>query len=417
MLIRVGKGMKTMFTNFVSLVLLQGVNYILPLLTYPFLFRVLGVEKWGLVSFGYAVILYLSMITEFGFSLSATKFISENRSNLEKINAYLNSAMICRLILCIVSFFILLVLISFVHRFKDQYLFYLLFFGVVIGNTMFPIWFFQGMENMKYITIFNLAAKLLSFVPFFIFIKKPDDYIYVPVFYSIGYISAGIISLYSVYNTLRMKFFFTSKKHIWFCMKDSSTYFLSRVSVSLFTTSNLIFIGFAGGDVAAGYYSAAEKLYQAYNQMLTPFSGVLFPHISKTKDVLFFKKVFSYITGINVGIVLVVLLLSSIIVQLIYAPDSDSSTIVFRILASACFVTIPSMLLGYPFLAALGHPHYTNWTTSAVSLFHIIGIFILFVSGTITIYNVAIMVVFTEILNLLLRIYGVRKYRLLNPGK
>jgi PST family polysaccharide transporter len=84
MLIRVGKGMKTMFTNFVSLVLLQGVNYILPLLTYPFLFRVLGVEKWGMVSFGYAVILYLSMITEFGFSLSATKFISENRVILRR---------------------------------------------------------------------------------------------------------------------------------------------------------------------------------------------------------------------------------------------------------------------------------------------------------------------------------------------
>lgn len=412
-----GKGMKTMITNFISLVLLQGINYVLPLVTYPFLFRVLGVERWGLVSFGYAVILYFSMFTEFGFSLSATKYISENREDLSKVNTYLNSAMICRIILCLVSFLILLLLIFFVEKFKDQSVFYLLFFGVVIGNTMFPLWFFQGMENMKYITVFNLAAKSLSFIPFFVFIKNPDDYIFVPVFYSLGYISAGIISLYFVYNTLQMKYFYTSRKQIWFCMKDSSTYFLSRLSVSLFTTSNLIFIGFVGGDVAAGYYSAAEKLYQAYNQMLTPFSGVLFPHIAKTKDVSFFKKVFNYITGLNLGVVCLVLLLSSFIIQLIYAPDNDYSTNVFRILTCACFVTIPSMLLGYPFLAALGHPHYTNWTTTVVSIFHVAGICILFVAGIISIYTVAVMVVLTETLNLLLRIYGVKKYKLFTLGK
>lgn len=412
-----GEETKTMMTNFISLVLLQGINYVLPLITYPYLFRILGVERWGLVSFAYAMVLYFSMFTEFGFNLSATKYISENRSDLKKVNTYLNSAMLCRIILCLICFLILLVLILTVNRFKAESLFYMLFFFVVIGNTMFPLWFFQGMENMKYITVFNLTAKSISFIPFFIFIKDPQDYIYVPVFYSLGYISAGIVSLYFVYKTLQMKWFYTSWKQVKFCMADSFTYFLSRASVSLYTTSSLIIIGFVGGNVAAGYYSAAEKLYQAYNQMLTPFSGVLFPHMAKTKNVFFFKKVFKRVTAINFGILCVVLLLSSFIIQIIYAPNNDYSTCVFRILICACFVTIPSMLLGYPFLAAMGHPHYTNWTTTIVSIFHVLGICLLFAFRMVSIYTVAAMVVCTETLNLFFRVYGVRKYKLFNPSR
>ena len=94
------KKLKTpMVINFISLALLQGVNYLLPLLSFPFLFRVLGVERWGLVTFGYSLMQYFVMFTDFGFNLSATKFISEHRNDLQKINSYLNSAMIGRNIL------------------------------------------------------------------------------------------------------------------------------------------------------------------------------------------------------------------------------------------------------------------------------------------------------------------------------
>ena len=164
-----------MAVNFISLVLLQGVNYLLPLISFPFLFRVLGVERWGLVTFGYSLMQYFVMFTDFGFNLSATKYISQHRSDPKAINDYLNSAMTGRFLLCLVSLLILLILIGGFDKFRTDALFYLLYFGIIIGNVMFPMWFFQGMENMKYITVFNIIAKSLSFIPFFIFIRKPED--------------------------------------------------------------------------------------------------------------------------------------------------------------------------------------------------------------------------------------------------
>ena len=401
-----------MAINFISLALLQVFNYLLPLLSFPFLFRVLGVERWGLVTFGYSLMQYFVMFTDFGFNLSATKYISEHRNDLQKINSYLNSAMIGRFILCGISLAILLALISYFDKFSTESIFYLLYFGIILGNVMFPMWFFQGMENMKYITVFNIVAKSLSFIPFFIFIRKPEDYIYVPIFYSIGFVLAGIVSLFIVYFKMGMKWYFTSISQISSSLKDSSAYFLARASTSLFTTSNSFLLGLVCGNTMVGYYSAAEKLYQAYNQLLSPFTGVLFPHIAKSRDVLFFKKIFYRITFTNLFCVAAALLLASYVLDIVYGTADPNILEVFRILVTACFVTIPSMLLGYPFLAAMGHPLYTNYTVMTTSVVHITGLVVLYIYGAISPITVAMMVVMSETLLILFRIWGVRRFRL-----
>ena len=407
-----GKLNNPMATNFISLVLLQGVNYLLPLLSFPFLFRILGVERYGLVTFGYALMQYFVMFTDFGFNLSATKYISQHRNNLRAINAYLNSAMIGRVVLCFISFIVLLVLISTFDKFRSESTLYILFFGIIIGNVMFPMWFFQGMENMKYITIFNIVAKSLSFIPFFIFIRGPEDYLYVPICYSVGFILAGLVSLCIVYYKMGMRWYITPASQIKCALKDSSTYFLSRASTSLFTTSNSFLLGLVCGNTAVGYYSAAEKLYQAYNQLLSPFTGVLFPHIAKSRGVAFFNMVFYRIAVLNILSVGLVLILASYVLQIVYGTSDANILQIFRTLICACFVTMPSMLMGYPFLAAMGHPLFTNWTVICTSVLHITGLFILYLLHSLTPVNVAMMVVFSETLLISFRIWGIKRFQL-----
>ncbi|MDR1200769.1 MAG: oligosaccharide flippase family protein [Tannerellaceae bacterium] len=404
---------KPMTQNFVSLVLLQGVNYLLPLVSFPFLFRVLGFERWWLISIGYALIQYFVLFTDFGFNLSATKYISVHRDDNVRVNRYLNSAFICRILLGFVGFIILFILISTVGRFRQDASFYLLYFGIVVGNIMFPMWFFQGVEKMKYITIFNIVAKLISFIPFFIFIRKPEDYMLVPLFYTTGYIFAGLVSIYIIYFKERMKWFLPTSAEIKFAFKDSSTYFLSRISVSVFTYSNSFVLGLVCGNAAAGYYTAAEKLYQAYNQLLTPFTGVLFPYMAQARDIHFFKKIFRRITVGNVFLLTGILLASYWIIQVVYGEAAQAGSLtVFRILLFGCFFTIPSMLLGYPFLAAIGYASYTNWTIFIVSLLHLSGLAILFFSGCLTINTVAALVVVAELLLLTFRLRAVVHYKL-----
>jgi len=399
-----------MVSNFLALVVLQGINYLLQLISYPYLLRTLAIERFGLVFWAYAIIQYFVTFTDFGFNLSGTKYIAQHRDYPDKINQFLNSAFIGRIVLGLISLVGLFILIFSFQRFHNEALLFLCYFGIIVGNVMFPLWYFQGIEQMKYITLFNLIAKSLSILPIFVFVKRPEHYIYVPVCYSIGYMIAGLISVYFIYFKTGMKWFIPSFRSIWFALKDSSTYFLSRSSLSLFTNTNTFILGLVCGNVIQGYYTAAEKLYQAYEYLINPLSQVLFPHMSKTQDVSFFKKLFKRIVSANLLLVVLILVLSKWIISFVYGAEMEQTLMVFRVLLFATLFSIPSMLVGYPYLAALGHPKYTNWTIVFTSCLHISVIAVLYFFNAITLTNIALLVVFSHLLLLSLRGYGVKKF-------
>ncbi len=400
-------------SNFLSLTSLQMFNYLLPLLTVPYLFRVLGVDKFGLLTFAYAFIQYFIVITDFGFNLSATKFISENRNEKTKINEYVNSVFLAKFLLFLLSSCVLIVTVFSIERFYSEWRVYLLYLGMILGNVIFPVWYFQGIEKMKFITIINVLAKTLSICPIFFVVKNNSDYIFVPMFYSIGYLLAGLYSILVVYGRMGMRFFIPPFINVLNCLLNSATYFVSRISISLYTVSNSFVIGLALGDNAVGYYAIAEKVYQAFNSLFLPLSSTIFPYMAKNKNINLFKKIFSYSMFINITIVIIGILCSTFIMNIIYNEINMESIKILNVLMISLVFSVPSVLIGYPFLAALGHPKYTNWTVVIGSVIHILILFILWITGSISLFLVACTVVLTELIIFIQRLYGIHKYKLI----
>lgn len=398
--------------NFISLGIIQGINYVLPLVTIPFLFNQLGVEKYGLVNFFFAFVQYFIILTDFGFGLSGTRFIAANRENKNLVNRFLNSACLSRLLMGCLSFIVLLFCLFLIPTFEKYKLFTILFFGQVIGNCMNPVWLFQGMERMKYNTILHITTRLISILPLFFIVRKPDDYLYIPICYSAGAIIAGILSLVFIKRVFGMKFYFTSIQEIWDVTRDSSKYFLSRISVSLFTNTNTFLLGLVCGNVAVGYYSLADKIYVALNSIYGPINGTIFPYMTKQKNLGLFKKFLFYGILFNSLMLLCFYFVFPFLHPFVFDDFSDNSLSVLNILMFSNLICLPATFLGYPFLAAWGHPNYCNYTLIFSSIFHICGLTCLYLFNAVSIYSVACMVVLCELFLLCARVYGVKKYKL-----
>jgi len=407
-------GLGRLAENFVSLSVLQIINYILPLVTLPYLVRVLGAEKFGLVMFAVAFIQYFLMLTDYGFDLSATQEISVNRDNKDKIDEIFSSVMLIKGVLTILGLAILAGMIIWIPKFRGDWLVYILTFGTVVGHTLFPVWFFQGMERMKYITALNILAKVVFTVLIFVFIRAQTHYVYVPLFNSLGYLVSGAIGVWMAFSRFKVKPVLPGLSIIHRYFKFSTQFFLSRVSVSLYSNSNSFIIGLVLGNTMVGYYTAAEKLLIAMRMLYNPLTTALYPYMAKVKNVRLYKKIFTGATVLNFFISLLVFILSGFIIGIMFGDGYEVSATLLRIFAVLNFVMVPAILLGYPLLAAMGYPGIVNYSVVIASVIHIILLVALI--PVLNVYLVAYITILTQIIVMGIRIYGVKKYMLKAEG-
>jgi PST family polysaccharide transporter len=408
---------KIISNNFFSLTSLKVLTYILPLITFPYLIRVLGIEKFGLIMFAQATMYYFEIVVDFGFNLSATREVALNAKKPNKLNEIISAVFSIKFMLLLFSFLVLIVAINLFDRFLQDSMLYYYSFLKIIALAFFPVWFFQGIEKMKYITLIDILSKSIFTVLIFVFVQSESDYILVPLISGVGYIVGTIFSLIYLFKRFKKSFIICSFSVIKKYFNDSLMFFLSRVSVSLYTTSNAFVLGLVTSNIMVGYYAVAEKLYMVIRQMYQPIVQVIYPYISKTRNVKFFKKLYPIIILLNFIGIYVLWQFAAEIIQLVTTETFFESVKVFRILLIVACIVVPSVLIGYPFLAALGYKNEANYSTIIGSLFHVISLTVLFFCNSIDIYNIVYLLIITELIVLLYRLYVVYNNKLFSNEK
>ncbi len=346
------KDYRRILDNILSLFSLQGLNYILPLITFPYLTRVLGPDKYGLVAFALAFIGYFQILTDYGFNMSATREISIHREDEEKVSRIYSSVLTTKALLMVFSFLVMTVMVFSFDKFRTDWLLYYFSFLLVVGNLLLPTWFFQGMEKMRYISILNIGISLIYTAAIFIFVRGTSDYLYVPLISALGTIIIGIYSMRLVKRQFGVSFKRPSPADVKHQLLEGWHVFISTVAVSLYTISGTFILGFFASNTIVGYFSVAYRIINIATGLLNPISQSIYPYISslavKSREdaISFIKKSTRLIGVLSFLVSLLMFIFAGLILYILAGIQYEQSVLLVRIMAFLPFIIALSNMFG-----------------------------------------------------------------------
>ncbi|MFH1799238.1 MAG: flippase [Candidatus Omnitrophota bacterium] len=335
---------KTVLHNFASLSVLQAITYLLPVLILPYLFRVIGPEKFGLIAFAQAFVQYFMILTDYGFSISATKEISLCQHDHAEVSKVFSSVMTAKIGLAVVSLVLVGCIVYFIPKFRDDWMVYVLSFGAVLGNTLFPVWFFQGTEKMKYIADLNIAGGILMAVLILFFVRGPQDYLMVPLIVSSVGLVTGLWGQYIAFKHLGISFRFPGYTSLREQLTAGWDIFVSIVAINAYTTTRIFAVGLLTNHTITGFYSIAEKLAGLCQTFpLSSFSQALFPrlskifHKSKARAFEFMRRIQLITVTISLLCLPPIFVFADPIIRVIFGGHYPETVLSFRLLLISVF--------------------------------------------------------------------------------
>lgn len=270
---------KALLESFFSLSILNGLNVILPLITLPYILRVVGAANYGVYSYVYVIVQYLLILNTYGFDYSATKQIAQNRHNVDEVNKIYNTVIACRVLLLLGGVVLFGILSPFLLGTHTKYVMFLMGLGIVIGDTFNPVWLFQGMEKMRFLTIVNFISKSIFTILIFLLIREEDDFILIILLNSSGFLLAGLISTIIARKQFNIHFVRPKWSDMKIQYKEGLSIFGSTVGINLYRNANIFILNFFVSEAAVGVYAAAEKVIKGLQMITVPIAQALYPHL------------------------------------------------------------------------------------------------------------------------------------------
>ena len=355
------QGRNRLYKNIVSLVSLQGMQYILGLILVPYLVRVLGPEQFGAVALMQGVIQYFNIFIDYGFNLTAPRSIAQAAE--ADISRLFNVFFWGKLFMGVIVTVLFLIFYEILKLFYPVSVNWMLFTAVycsVIGNIIFPVWFFQGIQQMGYITIFNICGRIITMVLIFVIVRSPEDYVWAAFFQSCTPIFAGFGALWIILRHFPGAFSLPAMNQLKQVYHDGWHIFISTLAINLYTASNIVILGFLTNHTVVGYYSGASKIIGCIKSLLGPVSQAIYPYISQmmkesTQQGMHFLKKLLLLFGCAGTIMSLMIFAGSKFIVLLFLGDQyEPSVLMLQLMSLVPMMVALSNILGIQTMLPLG---------------------------------------------------------------
>jgi polysaccharide transporter, PST family len=275
---------KVLVENFFSLSILQVITFIFPLITTPYIAKTIGLASYGKIAFAAAFCAYFTIIVDYGFNLTATREVSRNKSSESALNYIYTKVFFSKLFLLSLSSIVFLAIVLSVRELRSNFYLYCFSYFVVINNLFYPQWFFQGIEKMKFITLFNILIQTLYVISIFIFIRIQSDYLLLPLLTGVFTFLIGLTSMIIINRRFKVKFVRISFSDVTIELKNSRYIFINQLMPNLYNNSSTFFLGIFAPASTVGLYAAAQKVISIGTSLLNILSRVFFPHLAHSPN-------------------------------------------------------------------------------------------------------------------------------------
>lgn len=396
--------------NSLMLLMMNIAKMVFPLLTLPYLTRVLTTDGYGTVVYVKSVMTYMQLMVDFGFLLSATKSIVNAAGNRETCGRVVGNVVAAKISLSVVSFLVLIGLTAALPILRRHAAYTLLSFVPVFLTIFLLDFLFRGLEKMEVITFRFVIMRGVSMVLTFFVIHSDADLLLMPVLDIIGTLLAiGLVAL--EVRKLNLHISVSGPAEIWGELKQSAVYFASSMASTSFNALNTLLLGIMLTTQEVAYWGVCMQAVAAIQAVYTPITDSLYPVMIKKKEIrLITRMVKLFLPLIAVGCVLA-WFLAEFGLTLIGGHQYTAAAPVFRRLIPVLFISFFSLLFGWPTLGAIDKNAQTSKTTVGSVLFQIAGLALLILSGTYTLITVAILRSCTELVLFLLRFRYFCMYR------
>ena len=386
--------------NFGSLSIIQFASYVAPLLILPYLSRILGVDGFGVVFFGVSFVTICGDLIDFGFELYAPFKIARHREDVSYIKKLSGAIFGAKFFLYLTASMITILFAFMGDSYETKFI--LLFLFPMFFFTIQPNWLFQSLENTYEIASYFIISRFFYIGLVFVFVNAPHDYYKVIICLGLCFSINAILSLRKM---IKLGYLPTwpSVLAVRSVIFESSGFFYARASSSIYGAGGTVFLGLVSTNAQVGYFSSAEQIFRGLQGLFTPVAQALYPYMSRKQDTKTFSLVLSAAIIMCLGCVLVGVFAGEAILGLVFGSDFGPSYMPFLVFLVILAINVPSTLIGYPFLGAMGHSSYVNITVIIAGIAQLCLLFILFMLDLTAAFDVALSILVAEFLVLVLR--------------
>lgn len=336
-------------------------EYLLAFILVPYLLRVLGPAQYGAIVFMQSIVTYLNLVISYGFNLTAPRDIAQAEKG--QIASVFSTYFWAAFFLWIASSVLLAAGYMVVHHLFSITLDIPLFLAAytsAMGIVVFPAWFFQGIQQMRYITILNLLGRLINVILLFALVRGPSDYVLAAFLQSCVPLFAGLVSLVIIHKYWPHILQRPDGSKIVKVYQDGWQIFLSTLAVNLYTSTDIVLLGMFTNNTVVGYYSGADKLIGCIKRGISAVNDAVYPYISrqfqesvKQGFIFLCKQAAVFLVGGIAGGFLL-LVLSPRLVPWLLGADYIPSVEPLQILAFVPLAVGMSGIMGYETMLPLG---------------------------------------------------------------